>query len=142
MNDYNKAIQMESNFPQAFHHRAWSRLATGDTVSAITDLIKAIELDPEPAIYYDDLGLMYFVSKNYKEALKNFSKAIKLDAKMALAYLHRGQLKVDMGKTKPSCKDFETASELGNNEAKELLELHCPSEEKEKKKEKEEQDKE
>jgi TPR repeat protein len=75
---------------------------------------------------------MYLVSKNYKEAIKNFSKAIKLDGNMAIAYLHRGQTKVETRKVKPSCKDFTVASELGNAEAKELLNLHCPIEEEEK----------
>ena len=38
-----------------------------------------------------------------------------------------------MGKPKPSCKDFEVAFQLGNKEAKEMLDLHCVIEEDDKK---------
>jgi len=48
---------------------------------------------------------------------------------MAVAYLHRGGLKVSLGKDKPACKDFEVANVLGNADAKKMLELHCVAEE-------------
>jgi tetratricopeptide (TPR) repeat protein len=129
--DYDQAISLNPEFHEAFHHRALSKIVLGDTATALMDFNQAIELREDIAVYYDDLGFIQMKTKNTKDAIKNFGKAVKLNPEMGIAFLHRAQSKLELGQTKSSCPDLESAAGLGIKEAKELMEIHCLKETKE-----------
>lgn len=55
--DFDYAIEMESDNPYFYSCRAYIKDKTGDTEGSVADYTKALELDPEDAITLNNLGL-------------------------------------------------------------------------------------
>ena len=51
----------------------------GETDKALTDLKKAIELDPKYADAYNNLGVLYVKTGDNEKAIVNFKKALEID---------------------------------------------------------------
>lgn len=77
MLDLNKAVELDSNNPYRYTSRAFIR-AYVDIDGAIEDYQKAIALDPEDEIAYNNLGLLQEQKGNFKEAKQNFKKSNKI----------------------------------------------------------------
>ena len=57
--DYNRAIEMDEAFAEAYYDRGFSYYEVGLYEKAIADLTRAIELNPEAAHYYGQRSLVY-----------------------------------------------------------------------------------
>jgi tetratricopeptide (TPR) repeat protein len=66
-------------------------------------------------------GLVYSQNKNNDDALKSLSQAIDFDSKNDFAYLERGRIFLSIGKASKAKGDLETASALGNKQARTML---------------------
>lgn len=56
--DMDDAVKFQPNYSFRYSSRAYMRDAIGDVVGAIQDYKKAIELDPEDVIAYNNLGIL------------------------------------------------------------------------------------
>lgn len=56
--DMDEAVKYQPNYAFRYSSRAYMRDAIGDVVGAISDYKKAIELDPEDVISYNNLGIL------------------------------------------------------------------------------------
>ena len=56
--DFNKAIELNQNFAEAYGNRGISYLELGQYQRAIEDHDKAIELDPNHAVAYNKLKML------------------------------------------------------------------------------------
>ena len=57
--DYNRAIEMDGAFAEAYYDRGFSFYEVARYEEAIADLTRAIELNPEGAHYYGQRSLVY-----------------------------------------------------------------------------------
>ena len=64
--------------------------ALGDNEAAVSSYNKAIEIKPDYAEPYNNLGTAFIKTKQYKEAIFRFRKAIILNPGYALAYSNKG----------------------------------------------------
>jgi len=87
---------------------------------------KAILLKPSEGKYYVERGKLVLAQENYEEAILNFSKAIELDENNDEALVQRGISYHKVNNILAGCSDFRRAALLGNDEARVLLEAHCP----------------
>ena len=87
-----------------------------DFDSAIIYFTKAIELDPNYAITYNNRGEAYSNLEQYPEALVDYTKAIELDPNYAIAYNNRGEAYSNLANhptgTPDAIADFTKAIEL------------------------------
>ena len=107
-----------------------------DFEKALDDLQKAIELDPNNYIAYNNRGYVYLMyvqdtewswstgkdigynpSELLYKALADFNKAIELDPNYSSAYNNRGVVYHRQGKYRLAIKDFTKAIELNPNYA-------------------------
>ncbi len=110
--DYNKAIELDPDFVDAYINRGIDKHSLGDNIGAIQDFNKAIELDPDYARAYYDRGYAKFELGEYRGAIQDFNKAIELDPDFVDAYNNRGCAKDDLGDYTGAIQDYNKAIEL------------------------------
>ncbi len=98
---------------QFYKDRAAEKKKRGDHYGAISDLNKAIAIDPEHfpaylmrAIHKDELDDIY-------GAISDVNKAIAINSKYGDAFVLRGIFKQEIGDEKGACSDWRKASRLG-----------------------------
>lgn len=111
--DYDKAIEIESDYSPAYYNRGIAHFEQGDLILAIADYDKAIELDPDDPDAYDSRGFAYADLRNYESAIADFDQAIVLDPDFAAAYYHRSLAYGAKGDLDFGIVDFDRAIELG-----------------------------
>jgi len=101
-------------------------VATLQSAKANKAFTKAILLKPTEGNYYLERGKLLFQQEKFEEAILNFSKAIELDQNNDEALVQRGVTYHKVNNIIAGCADFSRAAFLGNDEARVLLEAHCP----------------
>jgi len=98
---FEETIAMAPSFAQAYNYMAMAHYEMdSDEIETIRLLEKAIEIDPELSIAYDNLGKIYYGLGKFDEAEKNCLKAIEIDPNMATAKLSLGWIYL-LGKGMP-----------------------------------------
>jgi len=72
----------------------------------------AIELDPNLASAYNNLGAGYATKGQFGKAIFNYNRAIALNPRFALAYFNRGSARMVMGNQMEACSDLKKACDL------------------------------
>jgi tetratricopeptide (TPR) repeat protein len=115
--DYDKAIEINSNYALAFYNRGFAWVAKKDYYKAIEDYRKAIAIDPNYASAYVIKASILRAMKKYDTAIEDYNKTIAIDPSYANAYYNRGLAKkennVDLEGSK---QDFEKYLELTADE--------------------------
>ena len=93
----------------------------GNYDQAISDLSKAITLNPGDANVYLSRGNVYQNNGNYDQAISDLSKAITLNPNYASAYLSRGNAYQNKGNYDQAISDFSKAITLNPNYANAYL---------------------
>ncbi len=98
LNDINKAIAIKIDFKDAFLQRGLLYDLLGKTENARLDYERVLELDPENARAYTNLGTYYGQKGDYKKAIEYFKKALEYSpnlyasySNIGLVYLHKNQ---------------------------------------------------
>ncbi|PZV87261.1 TPR repeat protein [Algoriphagus aquaeductus] len=75
ISEYNKAIEIDPNYSDAYHLRGTCKSDLGDHRGAIIDLTKAINLNPKEPMRYTNRGLSKLALGQKEEACLDFSKS-------------------------------------------------------------------
>ena len=84
--------------------------------------LNAIELKPDYAIAYNNMGLVYYDSGNLTKAIESYNKVIEIEPDYAVAYWNRSIAKDDLGDKSGGLEDTKKAARLGNQGAQDWLE--------------------
>ncbi|MEA1949708.1 MAG: tetratricopeptide repeat protein [Thermodesulfobacteriota bacterium] len=85
-----------------------------DHMKALELLNRAIKLNPNDAINYNNRGVALYKLGRYQQAIKDFNQAIHLDPNDLYAYNNRGNTYYEFGKKNRACDDWRKACDLGN----------------------------
>ncbi len=89
----------------------------GEYDQAISELNKALEINPRNANAYVDRGFAYLRNGQYDQAILDFNKALEINPKDALAYNNRGLAYNSKGQDVQAVFDFNKAVEINPNYA-------------------------
>lgn len=68
--EFKRALELDQNYPPAHHWYGIVYLAAfGREAEAITEMKRALELDPDSAIYGTDLGWAFYLARRYDDAI-------------------------------------------------------------------------
>jgi len=73
---------------------------------------RAIELNPEDAVAYNNRGNAYDDKGNYKMAIRDYERAMELNPELAWAYNNRGLVYAKKGEYDLAIRDYDRAIEL------------------------------
>ncbi len=85
----------------------------------------AIDNNKFEGFYYFNRGVSFMYLDKYDLAIRDFNSAITLNPYNGLFYLERGKAYFLISRISLSCDDWKTAIDLGEDEAKSLIEKHC-----------------
>jgi len=88
-----------------------------DTVGAIADQTKAIELNPENVELFLTRGNYYLWSGNYKKAIEDYNVYLINQKGNYLAFLNRGEAYGAMGIYEAAIADYSSAIKLNSSDA-------------------------
>jgi tetratricopeptide (TPR) repeat protein len=76
---YGSLIKLDSLNGQYYYKRAYSKSMLFDLDGAIVDYSKTIKLNPERKNAYLSIGMIYFATKHYQEAIPFLDKCLDID---------------------------------------------------------------
>ncbi|MGY2881971.1 tetratricopeptide repeat protein [Thermostichus sp. OS-CIW-28] len=88
------------------------KLLRGDPVAALSDLDRAVQLDPSYAPAYVNRSYVYNQLRQPQEALADAERAIQLNAGIPEAYFSRGVAYLQLGDREAAMADFRQALAL------------------------------
>ena len=97
----------------------------GDLQGAIQDYNKAIELDPNYYVAYNNRASLKKALGDKQGAMQDYNKAIEINPESLDAYWNRGFLYKITNNLEAACTDWRKASELGVVEAYDLIKKYC-----------------
>lgn len=115
LNDFDKAIRIDSDCEPAYFGRATIYCAFGNYHRAIQDFDRVIALNPDYPDTYSCRGGAYVVLKNYERAIADFTRAIELGAEDAETYRLRGHCHKELGDDTLARSDFDKANSFSDD---------------------------
>jgi tetratricopeptide (TPR) repeat protein len=119
---YDKAIQIDPHYADAYNNRGLAYHNLGENQRAIQDYDKAIQLDPNFAMAYGNRGYTYQLLGEHRRAIQDLDKAIQLDpddalASHALVYHNREWNYSALGENQRAIEDYDKVIQLDPNNA-------------------------
>ena len=111
---YTKAIDLKSDYVEAYNNRGNAHKARREYNRAIADYNKAIEIKPLTETY-TNRGNAYSERGDFDRAIEEYKKAIELKPDFAGAYYSRGVTRLYLGEWEKAKADLTTAKEKGEN---------------------------
>jgi tetratricopeptide (TPR) repeat protein len=112
MSDLNRAIEMNSQYPNSYFNRAELKYKQGDYPGAVSDYTIAIKLGPADSAILNGRGHALYRMERFGEALRDYGEAIKADPENVAAIINRGDTYSDLGQYAEAAKDYRAAVRL------------------------------
>lgn len=111
---YDKATVQQPDQPAIFYYnRALIYTKMDDSLSAITSVTRATELQPNNADFYSLRGDLKSGLGQYAEALQDYTTAIRHDPDNAVHYFDRAMMAAKLNNLKQMCEDIQKARTMG-----------------------------
>lgn len=108
-----------------FFQREQSEIQCRMYQQAINDINKAVEMEPQNAMFWIEKGSVHLRFNQLDEAVESLNKAIALNNQDGAAYRLLGYCQVKQKKEKEACANFAKAKELGDTVVDQLIEKYC-----------------
>ena len=107
-------IKADSDDKLALLARGSVFLKMANTINAIADFSRVLEIDPNHQKAFHLRGLAHEMAGDNDDALKDFDKAIDIDSDYGAAYYSRATLLTKMGQEDAALEDMKMVSHLSN----------------------------
>ena len=116
---YGRAIEIDPALPEARNDFGVFLLKNGEPDRAITELIEAVRVGPQRAVFHENLGRAYRRQQKWKEAERELSDATRLAPNDTAAWATLGLLRMELKKFDEAATAYRAALDLdaSNEEA-------------------------
>ncbi len=104
--DYSRAIKLDSGFKQAYENRGVAKFRLGDNKGAIEDYTSALKIDPADYNTLARRGVSEFDIKDYTRTIEDITKAIDGPKKNIWYYNIRGRARYELREYDEAIADF------------------------------------
>ncbi|XP_056620442.1 tetratricopeptide repeat protein 13 isoform X2 [Triplophysa dalaica] len=109
--ELSRVISLEPNRPEVYEQRAEILSPLGRISEALSDLTKAIQLQPSARLYRHR-GTLLFISEDYIAAMEDFQQSLELKKNQPIAMLYKGLTFFHRGLLKEAIEVFKEALKL------------------------------
>uniref|UniRef100_A0A8B9HQN4 Tetratricopeptide repeat domain 13 n=1 Tax=Astyanax mexicanus TaxID=7994 RepID=A0A8B9HQN4_ASTMX len=109
--ELSRVITLEPNRPEVYEQRAEILSPLGRISEALSDLTKAIQLQPSARLYRHR-GTLLFISEDYIAAMEDFQQSLELKRNQPIAMLYKGLTFFHRGLLKEAIETFKEALKL------------------------------
>ncbi|XP_074079144.1 tetratricopeptide repeat protein 13 isoform X2 [Macrotis lagotis] len=106
--ELSRVITLEPDRPEVFEQRAEILSPLGRISEAVSDLTKAIQLQPSARLYRHR-GTLHFISEDYATAHEDFQQSLELNKNQPIAMLYKGLTFFHRGLLKEAIESFKEA---------------------------------
>lgn len=117
VDDFSKAIKLDSSFVAAYYVRSDLYLNMGDYQNAMKDANRVVEMDSDNFASYDLRSRVCVTIGDYQNALKDCTKAIELNPQYHKSYSSRGRIYFNLGNYELALRDMNKAIEIKPGDA-------------------------
>jgi len=114
---YKKILSVDSSEPNANHLISLIYTVEGDYETAKTHIEKAIEKEPNQAIFHSNYGGLLQTMGKTKESIRAYKKSIKIDKKCFQSYYSLGILYTDKREFDNAIESYMNAIEVNKDSA-------------------------
>ncbi len=122
ISDFDEAIRLKPDDPEALNNRCWARTMLGDTAKALQDCNEALKLRPAYGDALDSRGLINLKLCHNAEALSDYDAAVRYNPRQASSLFGRGVAKVRTNNTAGGNDDIIAAKAISPSIAEEFKE--------------------
>jgi len=108
----NRLVAQDTIAIQFFNRGIYKLNYNRDTLGALEDFNKSIDIDPTGVNSIFNRGLLYACNKQYRLALLDFDKGIELYPNMANLYGNRGNVRALLSDIAGAIEDYKRAAQL------------------------------
>lgn len=112
LTNYDKAIESNPNFGDAYGRRAYLEQSNSNLDAALADYSKSINLGSGAPEVYANCGMAEQTKGDLTAALADYNKALELEPDLAEVYAYRGSLEQRTNGLDPAIADYEKALQL------------------------------
>jgi serine/threonine-protein kinase len=113
-----QATKLNPNYATAYRFYAFYFVSMGKPNEAITNLERALELDPVSLAINTDLGVVSYFARRYEDATVQYQKVLDMDPTYSRAYVTMGSAYAQMGKHEDAVAAFRKAMALSGDRSK------------------------
>ncbi|KAM4680580.1 tetratricopeptide repeat protein 13 isoform 4-T4 [Amazona ochrocephala] len=106
--ELSRVVSLEPDHPEVYEQRAEILSPLGRISEALSDLTKAIQLQPSARLYRHR-GTLYFISEDYATAHEDFQHSLELNKHQPIAMLYKGLTFFHRGLLKEAIESFKEA---------------------------------
>jgi tetratricopeptide (TPR) repeat protein len=116
--DFDRTIQLNPRYTNAYYNRAELRYRNEDYQGAIEDYSQAIKLGPPDAAMYNGRGHAFYRMERFGDALRDYGESIKLDPSNPDPLINRGDTYADLGQYGEAAADYRAAVKVDPENAR------------------------
>ena len=109
---FDSFVRIFPSEPSAYITRAQLKMEMNDSIQALANLNKAIDLDKSSSYAFGLRGMILEGQENHSEALKDLDMAIKLDPEQSAYYINRGLIKYNVNDLRGALADYDQAIQI------------------------------
>ena len=110
--EYNRALSLKADYPEAFISRGNARRRKGDYDRAIDDYSRALRINSSDADVYNYRGFAYTQKSDFNRAIADYTQAIRHRADYTDAYFNRAYAYGKQGKWDEAIADYTQVIKL------------------------------
>lgn len=116
-NDFTQAVQLRPDFALGHRSLAVVHAYSGRDIKALAAFGRALHLNPEDPVAFNDRGTIYYKLRQLDEAIIDFTQALRLEPAYASAYYNRAATWEELGVPERAADDYRALLIIDPNDA-------------------------